>query len=254
MRKGICLGVFLTFFSGLAFAGDIATERTQWANNGILIAINYLEEQMRAAQEEIEWFERLASETFGEGNELYTWVNDVATELEGVRNLYNDARSVAYTAQNIEARMRDKYKDYEETVNNLIRGKGDITRVNFDAQLRQWSEGFQVTIRNILEAQGAHAEDIATDTGILSFLRGKVETAEGRMQVLHTSQMIMNEQINQMHKLKQIIMEQTNVHAAYFAQKQAREDYQNAATDRMIEPDPSKPAVSGANDAAFQYN
>ena len=227
--KIISVVIAVVLFSGQLLAGDIATEKTQWANNLLLIAMQKLEEQMKEAQDQIEYFEGLAAKEFGEGHELYTWVNDVAGDLENVRNIYNDARAVAYTAQNIEAKMKEKYKDYQETVDELIRAKNDISRINLDEQLKQWSEGFQITMRKILEGQGVHAEDIATDTGILTYLRQKVESSEGRMQVLQTSQMIMNEQINQVHKLKQIIMEQTNVHAAYFSQKQAREDYRTGS-------------------------
>ena len=91
------------------------------------------------------------------------------------------------------------------------------------ARVRRWQQTHRSTIENTLQAHGIQAAEIDTAQERLALLQEKSRTAEGRMQALQVGQEIATEEIKQLHGLKEIMMEQSNLHASYFAAKVAME-------------------------------
>jgi P-type conjugative transfer protein TrbJ len=84
-------------------------------------------------------------------------------------------------------------------------------------------------LRGTLNAVRLHAEDFATEQGRIQALQSLSESAEGRMQALQLGNMMAAEQLQQLVKLRQVIMAQINAQNVYLAHQTNREA-QRAAT------------------------
>ena len=106
---------------------------------------------------------------------------------------------------------------------------GELNEVGMRQKFQAWNETHMDTITNTLQAHGIHADQIDTAQERLEVLQGMSRTADGRMQAIQIGQEIATEEIKQLHQLKEIIMEQSNLHASYFAVRQAMQSEKEAA-------------------------
>ena len=85
------------------------------------------------------------------------------------------------------------------------------------------------TLRGTLNSVRLHAKDFATQQGRIQTLQAMSDSAEGRMQALQLGNMMAGEQLQQLVKLRQLIMAQTNAQNVYMA-NQINREAQRAAT------------------------
>ncbi len=231
IRLIVGLIVVMTFSQPI-FSGDIATERTQAANTVVLNWIRTAEVAIQTASERIQEFENLS-------HQLLTWQNwpfvrDVLPLIDDAKNIVSEGQAIAYSMQNLEGEMMARYKDYEDYLTQLRALPGDI-RSDYQTLYQEWSDKQEVSIRKILKGQGFHAAQFAGDEATLQTLREQARTAEGRNRILQVGQEIAAETINQITKLRQLVIEQSSLHASYFADKQAKDSYKKAAKQMMYE-------------------
>jgi len=207
---------------------DMATEGTQTANGVILALIQFADQAIKKASEKIKDYEKISQMRF----KNLPFVREILPVIEDAKDIVKQGNALAYGAADLEQTMKDKYKNYEDYLTGFA---ANPTRKDFETVYKDWSKAHNNNVRQILLAQGFHADQFSNDEAMLKTLKDKSRTAKGRMQVLQTGQQIATEQVNQLQNLKQLIIEQTNLHAGYFSDKQAQKSYREAAETKFYE-------------------
>src|SRR5262249_26570257 len=92
-----------------------------------------------------------------------------------------------------------------------------------------WTRTTLDTLRGILNVVRLHGEDFASEQARIAALTALSDSAVGRMQAVQTGNMIAAEQVQQLVKLRQLVMAQINAQNVYMASRANREA-QRAAT------------------------
>ena len=229
--KALAVGGTISILSGVALAGDIATERTQTATMGIITAIREINQGIEEFSQEIRDLEEKALKPVPRIEDL-PGVEGVLEVFGQIEQAYEEGVALAHTIDNVEAFFEERYDTYEEYL-EAIENIGYIDDAQIRVRLERWNQTHLATIRGTLEAHGIHAEQIDTAKDRLALLQQKSRTAEGRMQALQIGQELATEEIRQLHELKSIVMEQSNLHATYFAFKQSQQAEEAAQAEWM---------------------
>ena len=125
-------------------------------------------------------------------------------------------QAIAYSMGNIDGLFRQRYPGYRP-VTDWSREYDTWTRTTLD------------TLRGTLSSVRLHAGDFATEQARIQALQAMSDSAEGRMQALQLGNMMAGEQLQQLVKLRQLVMAQINAQNVYMATQTNREA-QRAAT------------------------
>ena len=226
------VAVALVASAGSAHAGDIATERTQAATMAVITAIRNTNEAIEGFSKDIRALEDLASLKVRRIGDLPA-VQDVFEVFSQIEQAYEEGVALAHTVDDVEAFFEERYDTYEEYL-RAIENVGRIDDAQIRDRLERWNRTHLATIRGTLKAHGIHAEQIDSAKDRLALLQEKSRTAEGRMQVLQIGQEIATEEVRQLHELKSIVMEQSNLHATYFAFKQSQQADESAQAEWIL--------------------
>lgn len=145
-----------------------------------------------------------------------TWDTAALPRLLRLGEVIEQERAIAYTMTNVDGLFRQRYPGYRP-VSDWSQEYDIWTRTTLD------------TLRGTLASIRLHAEDFATEQSRIQALQTLSETAEGRMQALQLGNMMAGEQLQQLVKLRQLIIAQINAQNIYMA-NQTNRDAQRAAT------------------------
>src|SRR3989449_2173602 len=149
---------------------------------------------------------------FGRG----IWDTEALPRLVRLGQVIDQEQAVAYSMANIDGLFRQRYPGYRP-VTHWSREYDTWTRTTLD------------TLRGTLNSVRLHAGDFATEQGRIQALQAMSDSAEGRMQALQLGNMMAGEQLQQLVKLRQLVMAQINAQNVYMATQTNREA-QRAAT------------------------
>jgi len=144
------------------------------------------------------------------------WDTEALPRLLRLGQIIEQEQSIAYTMANADGLFRQRYPGYR-SVTEWSREYDSWTRTTLD------------TLRGVLSSVRLHAEDFASEQARIQVLQGLSDSAEGRMQALQLGNMMAGEQLQQLVKLRQLMMAQINAQNVYMANQTNREA-QRAAT------------------------
>lgn len=144
------------------------------------------------------------------------WDRDALPRLLRLGRIIEQEQALAYTMTNLDSVFRQRYPGYRP-VTDWAREYDLWTRTTLD------------TLRGTLNAVRLQSEDFASEQARIEALTALSDSAGGRMQALQAGNMIAAEQVQQLVKLRQLMMTQINAQNVYLA-TQANKDAQRAAT------------------------
>jgi len=251
MMKKLCFAAFASLVISLsAIAGDIATERTQAATGAVITTISQINAKIQEVTDLIHTIEGKANAV----NPMAVLatipgVNDIFTIFDNIEAVITAGEGLAHTAADLENFIEGRFGTYEIYLDKL-RTDGRIDVADIRTKFRNWSQTHRDTIKNTLVAHGMHADEVDNAEARLLRLQTLSRSADGRMKALQIGQEIATEELKQLHSLKEIIMEQSNLHGSYFAMKQSMQS-QKEAVDTWINRDVGQPTVLGNEPAPF---
>lgn len=228
MRYGIY--IFLLVVSQGLKAGDIATERTQVATATIVEFIRQANEAIQKLETEISQLENKAALLVKDlpGSEAMPGVEDVFLVLTSLEQIVREGDALAHTYDGLEEFMEKRFDTYNTYLNIISDQWGELNEGAMREKFQVWNQTHMDTITQTLVAHGIHAHQIDSAEARLATLQELSRNAQGRMQAIQIGQEIATEEIKQLHQLKEIIMEQSNLHASYFAVRQAMQSEKEA--------------------------
>lgn len=226
MRK--CLIAFLVFCTVSlqnpqpAEAGAFATEITQLLNHGQLI-MQYLRQGEQLANE-IKMYEdmlrnvkTLPGQTFG----------PISADINALAGIVQGGRALAYSLGNLDVLFRTTYPGYGYNANAYY--------VNY----KNWSQTSLDTTLGALRAAGLQGRQLQNEQSILNSLRGMAQSSDGRMQALQVMGQINEQQVQQLMKMRELMMADMSSKQAYQAAMIQHQAASEAATERFFNFAPS---------------
>jgi P-type conjugative transfer protein TrbJ len=208
--------VLITASSASGYAA-IVLDPTNLIQNTIsaLKAIESVINEVQMIANQVKQIENLVQNTRG-----YTgiWDQEALPRLMRLGQIIEHEQAIAYAMAGMDRVFRDKYPGYRP-----------IT--DWAAAYDQWTRTTLDTLRGTLAAVRLHADDFADEQRRVQTLTALSDSAEGRMQAIQAGNMLAAEQIQQLSKLRQLMMAQINAQNVYMA-NQTNRDAQRAATQQ----------------------
>ena len=163
------------------------------------------------------------------------WDREALPRLLRLGRIIEQEQALAYTLSNVDSLFRERYPGYRP-VTDWAREYDSWTRTTLD------------TLRGTLNAVRLHGEDFAVEQARIDSLTALSDSAVGRMQAVQTGNMIAAEQVQQLVKLRQLVMAQVNAQNVYMASQTNREAQRAATQSEWIRNGNSRRAAPRVRD------
>lgn len=152
--------------------------------------------------------------------------NSLTSDLSRLQSVYSDSRSLAHSASNLDQQFRDQFKGYDNYLNSIGQGSN-----NMPDRYQKWSEAGLDNARTAMAAVGMNTSTFASEDALLQTLVQRSQSSAGRMQAIQAGNEIAAQQVQQLHKLREMIAANVTLQSNYVAQQTERQ----AVDDAFIE-------------------
>lgn len=221
-RRSALLAVISVAVSGAHKAhggvlGGFATEWTQIANNLQLISSyirlgEQLQQEIRMVLDMTKNSATLPSQVFG----------PITSDISRLAGIVQGGRALAYSMGNLDAEFRTRY-----------RGWGYNSRTWY-VDYRDWSQTSLDTTLGTLRAAGLQGQQLQNEQAVLNQLRTMAESSDGRMRALQVANQIAEQQVQQIMKLRQLMLADLQSKQAFQATQIQRQAATEAASERFF--------------------
>ena len=220
MRKcliaGAILAVSLIDPPQITEAGAFATEYTQLLNHAQLL-MQYIRqaEQLKTAIDQLQDAVRnsrfTTRLTFG----------GIAQDIESLDRIVMGGQALAYSLGNLDALFAETFPGYKPPT-------------QYFREYNKWATTALDTTRGVLRTAGLQSRQMATEQAVLTALRAQATSPEGRMQALQVLQQISEQQVQQLMKLRQLMIADLSSKQAYQAATVQKQAASEAATEKFF--------------------
>jgi len=211
----------------------IAKQVVAAALAGVSTSILQVEAAMQRAQQIKHNFEQYKLMAKG-AKSLPTWETQVVVEeMLELHRLAEQGRAIAYNAAQLDEEFRSAYPGFEHYQSNPRTGESHQT---FAERYRDWFQYGRDSIRGALLSAGLQSRQFQTETARVKELENKLMSAEGAQQVLQAGSLIASGHIDQLQKLRQLVMSQTQIQGNYNALQLDRQALEDATLERLLAP------------------
>jgi P-type conjugative transfer protein TrbJ len=197
--------------------GGLATEWTQLANH--LQLVNSYIRQGEQLRQEILMVLDMAKNTATLPSQVF---GPVASDIAQLASIVQGGRALAYSMANLDAEFRSRF-----------RGWGYNSRTWY-LDYRNWSQTSLDTTLGTLKAAGLQGQELQSEQAVLNQLRSMAESSDGRMKALQVANQIAEQQVEQMMKLRQLMLADLQSKQAFQAAQIQRQASTEAASERFF--------------------
>ena len=221
MRKSL-IAVFTLFAVTLqepprAEAGAFATEYTQLLNHAQLIMqylrqAEQLAEAIKQTTDMIKNSKLLPGQIFG----------PISNDLNALAAIVQGGQALSYSLANLDSLFRTRFPGY------------GYSSTGYYVRYRNWSQTSLDTTLGALRAAGLQGQQLQSEQSVLNSLRSMAQSTNGRMEALQVMGQISEQQVQQLMKLRELMMADMSSKQSYQAaviQKQAASE---AATEKFF--------------------
>ena|GEM_PF-238333 len=235
-NKTICMLIVIVFAlsisSSVVMAGGGgltggATEFTQLMNNSELVAqvgqlskqinnqITQITNQVTQITNQITMIQDMIHNTKGLPSQLFGNVNQIFSRIKGVMN---QTQGIAYTMMNLDDEMKNRFKSYSSM--SQLKTTKDLQQ-----EYRQIIDTQMETTRTTLEAINVAWDQLEKDdTKTLEQLQNMAKSADGRNQIMQSTNQFLGFLSEESLKLRQLIMLQAQMTGVALEAERAKND------------------------------
>ncbi len=227
MKPVMKRGVTLLAMVGVAFTvdrqakagilGGFATEFTQLANNLQLIN-SYLRQGQQLTQE-IRMVLDMTKNSATVPSQVF---GPITSDIGQLASIVQGGRALAYSMGNLDAAFRSRF-----------RGWGYNSRTWY-LDYQNWSETSLDTTLGTLRAAGLQGQQLQNEQAVLSQLRVMAQSSDGRMQALQVANQIAEQQVQQIMKLRQLMLADLQSKQAFQAAQIQRQAASESASEKFF--------------------
>src|SRR6516165_1839462 len=226
MRKSVIVFVLLALAiqnPERVEAGAFATEVTQLLNHAQLV-MEYIRQGEQLANELNMYADMLKNSRTLSGQTFGAVMNDIST----LARIVQGGQALAYSLGNLDQRFRQTYPGYGYNAGAYY------------TQYRNWSQTSLDTTLGTLRAAGLQGQQLQSEQAIVASLRSSLAGTDGRLEALHALGDISEQQVEQMMKLRELMMADMSSKQAYQAAMIQRQAASEAAAERFFTYKPSQ--------------
>jgi len=220
MRKSVIVFVLLALAvqnPQRVEAGAFATEVTQLLNHAQLV-MQYIRQGQQLANElnmyadMIKNSRTLSAHTFGA----------IMNDLNALAGIVQGGRALAYSLGNLDQLFRQTYPGYGYNAGAYY------------LQYRNWSQTSLDTTLGTLRAAGLQGQQLQSEQAVLNSLRSSLQGTDGRLEAIHALGDISEQQVEQLMKLRELMMADMSSKQAYQAAIIQQQAASEAAAQRFF--------------------
>jgi P-type conjugative transfer protein TrbJ len=147
-----------------------------------------------------------------------TWDAEALPKLLELGEIIQQGNAIAYRMSDLDAAFRRRWPGY-------------VPPDDFNNSYGLWTTSTLDTMRGVLRSTQLQADDFLGEDTRLQALQALSDSAVGRMQAIQAGNMIAAEEAQQLRKLRQLVMAQSNAQTVYMA-NQTNKDAQETASLR----------------------
>ncbi len=206
--------------------GGFATEWTQIANNVQLIS-SYIRQGEELRQKIL-----MVADMAKQATELPTQVfGPIMADISTLHSVVQNGRALAYSMANLDAEFRNRFTGYGYAGNTWYLKYRDWAQTSLDSSL------------GALKAANIQASQMSSEEGVLRQLRSMSTSSDGRLKAIQVANQINEQMIQQMMKLRQIMLADMQGKQAFQAAQIQKDATATAATEQFFKytPPPRDP-------------
>lgn len=213
----IGLAVLGTRYARAGLVGGFATEYTQLANN-LQLVNSYIRQGEQLRREILMLLDMnknsaiLPAQVFG----------PIASDIAQLASIVQGGRALAYSMANLDAEFRTRFG-----------GWGYNSRRWF-LDYRNWSQTSLDTTLGALRAAGLQGQQLQSEQAVLDQLRTMADSSDGRMKALQVANQISEQQVQQIMKLRQLMLADLQSKQAFQAAQIQRQAAGEAASEKFF--------------------
>jgi type IV secretion system protein TrbJ len=190
---------------------SFATEATQYFNYGQFLILNLaaakqLSTQIQLLQNSNRNLVLLPNQVFG----------PIQADLNALASIVQGGYALAYSMANLNSQFLNRFK-----------GFGGFQPINYYSNYQIWSQTSLDTTLATLRAAGLQGQQLQNEQSVLSSLRSMAQTTGGEMEALQVLGEISEQEVQQLMKLRQLMladMESKQAYQATMIQQQANSE------------------------------
>ncbi len=194
-----------------------ATEWTQLLNHAQLID-SYIR-QGEELRQQIQMVLDMAKNSLELPSQVF---GPIMQDIDRLAGIVQGGRSLAYSMANLDAEFRSRFQ-----------GWGYRERAWF-RDYKEWADTSLDTTLGTLKAAGMQGAQLRDEQAVLGQLRGMARTSQGRMRALQVSNQILEQQVQQLMKLRQLMLADLASKQAFQAAQIQKEAAREAGVERFF--------------------
>jgi P-type conjugative transfer protein TrbJ len=218
--KQIAASLIVILGATMARAGilaNIATETTQLLNYAQLLS-QYIRQGEQLQQEILQLEEMVRN-----GRPLPGQVfGSVMADLNQLASIVQGGQALAYSMANLDSEFRSRFPGYGYKTGAYYR------------DYRIWSQTSLDTTLSTLRAAGLQGQQLQSEQSVLAALRAMAMSANGRMQAIEVGNQISEQTVEQLMKLRQLMLADLQSKQAYQAAQLQNDAQNHAATEQFF--------------------
>lgn len=227
MRKGLITFVLLAVSvqgPPPAEAGAFATEFTQVLNHGQLV-MEYIRQGEELATK-VKMYADMVRNVKNLPNQVF---GAISADINALASIVRGGRALAYSLGNLDQIFRQTYTGY-----------GYNARTYY-TNYKNWSQTSLDTTLGALRAAGLQSQQMQSEQAVLDSLRGMAQGSDGRMQALQVLGQISEQQVQQLMKLRELMLADLSSKQAFQASVIQQQAAEEAATEKFFNFQPNTP-------------
>jgi P-type conjugative transfer protein TrbJ len=213
----VCAVLMCVPLAGAGILANISTETTQLANYAQLLAQyirqgEQLTQQILLLREMVRNGKPVPSQIFG----------SVMADLNQLAAIVQGGRALAYSMANLDGEFRSRFPGYGYQAGAYYR------------DYRVWSQTALDTSLSTLRAAGLQGQQLQSEQSVLAALRTMAMSADGRMQAIEVGNQISEQTVEQLMKLRQLMLADLQSKQAFQAAQMQNEAQSHAATEQFF--------------------
>jgi P-type conjugative transfer protein TrbJ len=146
----------------------------------------------------------------------------ISSDLNALASIVQGGQALSYSLANLDSQFKARFPGYGYT------GTGYFT------QYRSWSQTSLDTTLGALRAAGLQGQQLQSEQSVLTSLRSMAQTSDGRLEALQVMGQISEQQVQQLMKLRELMMADMSSKQSYQAAMIQKQAAGEAATERFF--------------------
>ncbi len=199
--------------------GPFATEITQILNH-VELVLQYAQ-QVQMVRNDLQRYADMLKHGTPLSNQVF---GPVTQDLQQLAQVVQGGQALAYSMANLDVQFRNTFKGYGQA----------FSPTAFYQNYQQWSQTSLDTTHGTLKAMGLQGAQLQNEQTVLAALHQMMQTPVGRMQAIEIGSDLSEQQVEQLMKLRQLMILDLQSKQAYQAEQIQKEQADVAAGQQFF--------------------